>query len=366
VTPDGGAGPPPRQEDDVAAGRVRVVAATALSRELADRITAAEPRVDLVLVEELLRPQRFPGDRVGDPDFSRDPQQQTAFEALLDSAEVLYGIPDDRPSALRRTVQANPGLRWVHGMAAGAGSSVRAAKLAPQDLQRVAFTTSAGVHTGPLAEFCVFGVLAGAKQLPRLQELQARHEWPDKWFLGRVAGSTVLLVGLGEIGRATARQFQALGATVIGTSRSQTSVQHVDRVIHPDEIVDVVGDVDAIVISLPGTHATDRMIGASVLAAVKSGVTVVNVGRGTVVDEDALVEALRDGRVGFAALDVVAREPLAADSPLWDLPNVLISPHTAAQSPLEDELIADLFARNATRYLDGQELVNRVDTVEFY
>jgi len=95
-------------------------------------------------------------------------------------------------------------------------------------------------------------------------------------------------------------------------------------------------------------------------------VTVVSVGRGTVVDEIAMTAAIEDGRVGFAALDVFASEPLASGSPLWTHPNVLVSPHTAALNPAEDRLIAELFARNATRFLDGEELINRVDTVEFY
>ena len=136
--------------------------------------------------------------------------------------------------------------------------------------------------------------------------------------------------------------------------------------MHPRDLVDTVRRVDGIVVSLPGTDATEGMIGAKVLAAVKPGTTLVSLGRGTVIDEAALLGALDDGRIGFAALDVFAVEPLPPDSPLWLHPNVLISPHTAALNPAEDRLIAQLFAQNATRLLDGDELLNRVDTVEFY
>lgn len=123
---------------------------------------------------------------------------------------------------------------------------------------------------------------------------------------------------------------------------------------------------DGIVVTLPGTSATEGLVSAKVFGAVKPGVTVVSVGRGSVVDEAAMTAAIEDGRVGFAALDVFASEPLASDSPLWTHPNVLVSPHTVALNPAEDRLIAELFARNATRFLDGEELINRVDTVEFY
>jgi phosphoglycerate dehydrogenase-like enzyme len=136
--------------------------------------------------------------------------------------------------------------------------------------------------------------------------------------------------------------------------------------VHPSELAAVVGRVDGIVVTLPGTAATERLVSADVLAAVRPGTTLVNVGRGTVIDEDALVGALRDGRIGFAALDVVATEPLHPASPLWDLPNVLISPHIAALTPAEGRRIAELFADNATRLLDGRRMRNVVDTVEFY
>lgn len=345
---------------------IRVVASTPVSEELIESIVAAEPRIDFVRDQSLLPPQRFAGDHSGDPEFSRTPEQQQAFDDLVDSAEALYGVPDETPAALHRTVAANPGLRWVHTMPAGGGAQVKAAGLAEADLARIAFTTSAGVHAQPLAEYAVFGLLAGAKSLPRLLAQQRRAEWSGRWSMDLISRQRILLVGLGSIGRATATKLKALGATVVGTSRSADRVEDVDEIVHPDALADAVADVDGIVVSLPGTAATEGLVGAKVFAAVKPGVTVVSVGRGTVVDEDAMTTALVEGRVGLAVLDVFAAEPLPADSPLWRHPNVLVSPHTAALNPAEDRLIAQLFTRNATRLLDGEELLNRVDTVEFY
>ena len=340
--------------------RLRVVVATPLAEELCRLIEDREPRIDLVRDQSLYPPMRHPADFAGDPDFSRTPAQQRAFEEMLDSADALYGVPDVDPAALRRTADANPGLRWVHTQAAGGGAQVRAAGLAPAQLERIVFTTSAGVHGGPLAEFAVFGVLAGAKDLPRLLGQQRDHAWSGRWDM------TVLVVGLGGIGAEVARRLSGLGATVVGTSRHQRPVDHVDRLVGTDRIAENLSDVDAIVLTLPGTAATEGLIGAEVLAACRPGTVLVNVGRGTVVDEDALLAALRDGRIGLAVLDVVATEPLPADSPLWDEPNVLLSPHTAALNAAEDRLIAELFATNASRFLDGGELRNVVDTVDFY
>lgn len=340
--------------------------ATPLSEEHCELIERLEPRIDLIRDQSWYPPMRHPADFSGDPSFRRTPDQQRAFEEMLESAEVLYGIPDVDSAALKRTADANAGLRWVHTMAAGGGSQVKAAGLSDEQLRRILFTTSAGVHGGPLAEFAVFGVMAGAKDLPRLLAQQRDRNWSGRWAMRQVSEITVLVVGLGGIGREVAAKLSGLGATIIGTSRHGRPVEHVDQLIRVDDIVATIPQVDAIVLTLPGTAATEKLIGADVFAAVKPGTILVNVGRGTVVDEEALVPALRDGRIGFAALDVFATEPLSEDSPLWDEPNVLVSPHTAALNAAEDRLIAELFAANATRFLDGQELINRMDPVDFY
>ncbi len=343
------------------ARRLRMVLATPLSEELCRRLEGLEPRVELVRDHDLLPPMRYPGDHAGDPSFRRTPDEQARFDALLDTADALYGIPDVSPDALRRTVEANPRLRWVQTMAAGGAAQVAAAGLAESELARVTVTTSAGVHAGTLAEFALFGVLAGAKDLPRLRTQQAAHEWPGRWFMGQVREQTVVVVGLGAIGRETARLLHAVGARVVGANRSPVSVDGVERVVALDELADVARGADALVVTLPGAPATERLVDARVLRALRRGAAVVNVGRGTVIDEDALVDALRDGAVGCAVLDVTATEPLPADSPLWDLPGVVLSPHTAALSVEEDRRIMELTADNARRLLDGEPLRNVVD-----
>ena len=343
-----------------------MVISTPLSEDHCQLIERLEPRVTVVRDQSLLPPMRWPGDHGGDPDWTRSPAQQAAFELLVDSADALYGIPDETPAALARTVAANPNLRWVHTMAAGGGGHIRAAQLDEVSLERLTLTTSAGVHARSLSEFALFGVLAGAKDLPRLSAQKSIGMWSGRWLMGQVSEQTVLVIGLGSIGRQTALSLSAIGATVWGTSRHETAVEGVTRIVRPDDLIDVIGQVEAIVVTLPGTDSTDRLIDSRLLARVSPGSTFVSVGRGTVVDEDALIEALLDGRIGFAALDVFAIEPLDPDSQLWSLPNVVISPHTAALTAAEDRLIAELFAANAARLLDGKPLVNELNKREFY
>ena len=345
---------------------LKVVIATPLSEELCTLIERLEPRVRLLRDQSLLPPMRWVGDHGGDPRWSRTPAQQSRFDALVDSAQALYGIPDESPAALARTAAANPDLRWVHTMAAGGGGQVKAAALPAAVLDRLVLTSSAGVHAQSLSEFALFGVLAGAKSLPRLASQKAAGVWSNRWIMGQLSEQTVLVIGLGTIGRRTASALSGLGVTVWGTSRHETQVDGVTRIVRPSELAEVVGQVDAIVVTLPGTESTVHLVDAALLAHVTPGTTLVSVGRGTVIDEEALVDALEDGRIGFAALDVFASEPLASDSALWSLPNVVISPHTAALTSAEDRLIAELFASNATRLLDGEPLINPINKHEFY
>lgn len=346
--------------------KVRVVIAAPLAPELCDRIAAVDPRVEVVADQQLLPPMRHAADFGGDPSWSRTPEQQNRYDALVDSAEILYGIPDVKPPALARTVAANPKLRWVMTMAAGGGSQVVAAGLSEAELQRVTFTTSAGVHGVPLAEWAIFGVFCGTKELPRLQRQQREHAWPVRVVGRPIEGSTALVVGLGGIGQQVAKRCKALGMTVLGIKRSVSDVDNVDEVHTLDDLPSIVGRADHIIVTLPGTAQTEKLLNADVFAAAKRGVTVVNVGRGTVIDQAALVDALRSGQVGFAALDVFEREPLETDSPLWDMENVLVSPHSGGLDHREDERICDLFCENLRAYLDGAPMRNVVDAALGY
>lgn len=195
---------------------------------------------------------------------------------------------------------------------------------------------------------------------------QRGHVWGARRPVPLVANQKVAVVGLGGIGRAVARKLSALGADVVGVHRREIEAEGVSGIVPPDRLGSLLPDVDAVVMCLPGTELTRHMLSRALLERVKKGITVVNVGRGSTVDEEALIEALKDGRVGFAALDVFEQEPLPPESPLWELPNVLVSPHNAGTYQEEERKIAELFAENARRLLDGEPLLNVVDTVEFY
>jgi phosphoglycerate dehydrogenase-like enzyme len=256
-----------------------------------------------------------------------------------------------------------PRLRWVQVSKSGVGETLRRLGL---ERTGIVFTNCAGVHAVPLAEFVILGLLYLFKELPRLREEQARRSW-DPALTRLLAGSRVLLVGLGGLGRQVALTLAGLDVEVWGVRRSKAPAPvGVTRLIEGPAFRDALGEVDALVIACPYTAETHHLIGAAELAALRPGAFVVNVARGAVIDEPALVEALASGHLGGAALDVFEEEPLPADSPLWAMPNVLVSPHQASIVDAENGLIVDLFVDNLQRYLDGRPLRNVYDRVRGY
>lgn len=348
---------------------VPVLIASPLEPELARRVADADPRVELLYESDLLPPARWIGDTNGDPSFRRDPGAERRFGELLARAEVLYGLPGGSGEGLADALRRGPGVRWVQGRNAGAGEQVAdAARLAPGEVRRAVVTTSSGVHVGPLAEFCMLGLLAFVKDLPRLQRDQAKRSWPELPRPGiELCGRTLIVVGLGAIGREIARLAQGFGMRVVAVRRnSSRDVPGVDAVQPPERLAELAAGADDMAVTLPLTESTRGMVDADTLAALGPGGVFVNVGRGGVVDEAALVERLRDGTLAGAALDVFEREPLPADSPLWTLPNVIVSPHSAALVTAEPERVLELFIDNLGRYLEGEPLRNQVDLEAFY
>ena len=250
------------------------------------------------------------------------------------------------------------------GTSAGIGELVRRHRLQGAPFQ---MTTAAGVHGAALAEFVLLGLLHVTRDVPGLRRLQAARHW-QRFTSRALAGRRALVVGLGSVGCAIAAKLAALDLEVWGIRRSagRDCPAGVARVLPPSGLADALRQVDALVLACPLTEQTRHLIGAAELAALPPGALLVNVARGPVVDEPALIAALRSHRLAGAALDVFAEEPLPADSPLWALDNVLLSPHSASTLADENRRIVDLFLANLERFLAGRPLLNRFDPARGY
>jgi phosphoglycerate dehydrogenase-like enzyme len=228
-------------------------------------------------------------------------------------------------------------------------------------------TNAAGIHAQPLAEFVIMAALSFAKEMPRTSRWQAERHW-ERFCGYQVAGTRMLLIGLGKVGGRIAELSSALGIEVVGNRLPVEGAlpPGVSRLVDTDGIDGELPATDLLVLAAPDTPKTANLLSRRRLELLPPRAVVINVGRGSLLDEDALTEMLAAGRLRGAALDVFAKEPLPADSPLWALPNVIISPHSASTVVQENDRLVDLFIENLHRYLDGRPLVNVFDHTRMY
>jgi phosphoglycerate dehydrogenase-like enzyme len=291
-------------------------------------------------------------------------------------AEIYFGLGLPR-ELLRAALEPTARLRWVHTGAAGVASLLHD-EIASHG---ITLTNSAGIHAEPMADTVVGMMLHFTRGLDHAVLAQQRGEWDTGPFenvdsgIRELAGATVGIIGYGGVGRAVGRRASALGMRVLALRRqaSDPAVAGADNglgavtLLHgADGMHRLLEEADIVVLTIPSTERTRGLMGAAQLARMRRGAVLINVARGDVVDQDALVTTLSTGRLRGAGLDVFADEPLPADSPLWRLPNVLVTPHVSATTPRFWERQADLMLDNLDRYLGGRPLRNVVDVAAGY
>jgi phosphoglycerate dehydrogenase-like enzyme len=248
----------------------------------------------------------------------------------------------------------------VHTHSAGADRSIFTALLARQ----VAVTTSSGANAPVVAQSALAAMLALARHLPRLFAAQRERRWAPLLASGLprdLDGQTVVLVGWGPIGQQLGALLQALGLRLVVVRQSDVPAGAGIRTVSYDGLHEVLPQADWLVLACPLSARTRGMLGAGELALLPAGAQLVNVARGELLDQAALISALREGRLAGAALDVFEHEPLPPDSPLWTLDNVIVTPHSAGFSDGNEARVADMFLANLRRWSVGEPLVHRVD-----
>ncbi len=338
---------------------MNILIASYLEPQHIERIRAAFPQLNVIYRPHLLGQPRYTADHSAKP--QRDDAQEAEWRGLLAQADVLFDFDYGNMDALPDLA---PRVRWVQATSAGIGQAVK--RLGYDTRTNWVFTTSSGVHARPLAEFALMAMLMFAKDYAYLEREKTAQHW-QRYCTTELAGRTLAVIGLGKIGREVARLAKAFDMRVIGTRRDVTQpVEHIDALYAPADLQSVLPQAQYLVLATPHTPETEAMIDAAALAALPQGAILINIARGKVVVQAALVSALQSGHLGGAALDVSDPEPLPADSPLWQMPNVLISPHSASTADSENRKIVDLFIDNLRRYLNDEPLLNVLDTERLY
>lgn len=287
------------------------------------------------------------------------PAPDGAWTGDADGIEVAYFSEDFWTSGHFRAVLpqlfALPGLRWFHSFSAGVDHPAFRALID----RGVILTNSAGTSSKPIAQYVLGMMLRVAKRMDTWAQAQRDRVW-EQVQTRELTGMTVGIVGVGQIGGEVARLARAFGMRVVGSRRRPRKPRYVDELVPPERLHDLLAAADFVVLALPLSAATEGLIGAAELRAMRSDAWLINVSRGRVVDEDALIAALREGTIGGACLDVVREEPLPESSALWSLPNAIVTPHNSGWSPLNLGRGTELFLGNLARYVAGRPLRNRV------
>ncbi len=321
-----------------------LLVSASILRQYRAEIETAAPGIEIVTLPE-------------DPNARLD-------EALLPSITWAFFSLEMVPAWSRSffdAIQAAPNLQWVHVMSAGVDHPAFQRLIA----RGIRMTTSSGSTAQPIAQSVIGGMLMLSRRFLTWQDAQRRRAWeplrseatpPD------LVGQTMTVVGLGAIGAEVARIARAIGLEVVGVRRSPwREGDPVDEIVPPSRLPEVAARTDWLVLACPLTDETRGLVSGEVLAALPKGAHILNIARGEVVDEPALIEALQSGHLAGAYLDVFSREPLATESPLWDMPNVIISPHNSSASSGNPGRVAkDYFLPNLARMANGEALINEV------
>jgi phosphoglycerate dehydrogenase-like enzyme len=307
------------------------------------------------------------GERAGKPvNFKTLPEAKGArlTQADCDRIECMFLDRDMRFDEQLHDAYADAllrmnNLKWAHYTSSGIGQQLHIAEL---NAKGVITTSSTGSNAEPVAQTGFTGLMMLARCLPHHIQSQHQREWrplrgaalPDD-----LRGQTLLLIGVGAVGKTFAGYARAFGLKIIGVRRSPMAPgDPVDEMVPPAKLRDVLPRADWIVIACPLTPETENLVNADAFKHVKKGARLINIGRGEVVNEPAMIDALRSGQLGGAALDAHSQEPLPKDSPLWDLPNVIITPHNASASTGNEKRSADMFVANFGHWVRNEPMFN--------
>jgi glyoxylate/hydroxypyruvate reductase len=339
--------------------RPKVLITSYLQPEIVEIIREKVPEVEVIDRKDLLYQPKHINDH--STVASRTADQEKEWKKLLAEADVLFDFDhshmDDLP-------ELAPNLKWIQATSAGIGQMVRSKGYAEKT--NWVFTTASGIHVRPLAEFVMMSMLFFAKDYFRIQEQQSRKEW-QYFTASELREYTLGIVGLGKIGREVARAAKAFNMRVVGTRRNPHGpMENVDEVYSPEELSAVLRQANFLCLTTPHTDETTNLIGAKEFAMLPDKAVLINISRGAIVDENALIQALNSGKLCGASLDVFAHEPLPADSPFWTMPRVIVSPHSASNSINENRRLVELFCENLKRFTQGRPLLNVLDTKRLY
>jgi len=326
--------------------------------EYVEKLNQVDDKLEIIFEPTLIPAPRYAGDHTGHP-FSRTPAQEKRWLDLLAEAEILFDFDKTHKKELPNLA---PRVRWIQGTSTGIGEFVHNMEY-DKRMPDTIFTV-AGIHAQPLAEFCVMSLLMHFKRAHIMIEQKSKKCF-NRYSGSDLENRTIAILGLGRNGSAIAKMARGIGMHVIG-SDLLTKTDIVDEFFPISDLDSMLRQAEIFVITIPETSITKHLIDANKFSLFPDDAFFINISRGSIVDEAALITNLKNGKLSGAALDVFEKEPLPNESPLWDMANVILSPHAASISDHENMRLCQVFCDNLRLYLDGKPLKNLLNTELLY
>jgi len=338
-------------------GPVNVFVVALFPEDCIEKMKNADPRANIIYDSALMPEPRYKADRVGKP-TEWTGEMEAKWCEYAAQADVILGF--DRRH-LDRYTELAPNLKWLQGTSTALGPVTR--RMGWVD-KGIVVTSASGIHSVPIAEYQLMAMLAFTKDIFHMFKLKGQRKY-ERYNTGQLRGKTVGIVGLGKNGQEVARLCRAHGMRVLGVKRvyegANPATLGVDKLYPKEQIREMFAECDFVSLTVPTTDETYKFMDYEMFKAMKPGCVVINNSMGTTVVQDDLIRALQEGHLGGAAMDVFEVEPVPEDSPIWEMDNVLFSPHSASCAEFEDANMTDLFVDNLRRYLDGLPMRNVID-----
>ena len=278
----------------------------------------------------------------------------------IDRCEILFGM------ASRKLINNAKNLKWMQASFAGVDKYVDVQNI---NNGNIMLTNSTGAYGITISEHMITVLLMLMRRMPEYYEMQQSKGWKMVGDIRSIMNSTITIIGVGDIGHNFAKRVKAMGATVRGVRRNASiKPEFVDEIYSSDRLLEAIDGADVVALCLPETVETKHIIGSKEIEKMKNDAIIINVGRGTAIDQDALIEALNNNKIGGAALDVVVPEPLPNNHPLWSCKNTIITPHVSGNTSLSltNDIVVDIFCKNLVRYANNEKLHNLIDCKKGY
>ena len=343
--------------------KLNLLIASFIEKNHVDSIKEKFPDIEIIYRIDLIDKPRYKSDHIGYP-YIKNSFAQKDWLSLVEKADIIFGFDKNLDPNLDLYAKR---VKWIQATSSGVGEYLRENKYLVK-MPNTKFTTAKGVHAKPLAEFCIMVILMWSKNYFKTELLKSRKIW-ERFSTNDISNQIVGIVGVGAIGGEIAKYCKYFNMNVFGIKNKKVSnatTIYIDKFFDKTDLLEMAKLVDYLILVAPQTSETNEIVNSKIFDVMKTSSYIINIGRGSLINENHLISAIENNNISGAALDVFAKEPLPPDSKLWSLENLILFPHSASTTYDENKRIVSLFCKNIELFMNDKPLINQFNRKTLY